>query len=110
MKSLFLLFLVTLSLPLAGAGDPVPATPPVDTSKGWHEAINTKVVQVFSAKDGDAIFRAYVVEYKGQQVIASDPLAKTNYKVGDTVRVLVMSHPYPQNREPYGLLAFSVTP
>lgn len=101
MKTRFLLLLsLAFTLPLARAGDPSPAPPAIDPSKGWHESLDTKVLQVFFAHDGDAIFRAYLIEYKGQQVIASDTLAKSDYKVGDSIRVLVMSHPYPQGKEP----------
>jgi hypothetical protein len=68
------------------------------------------VLKVFSAKDGEAIFRAYVVEWKGQEVVVSDTLAKTKYNVGDTVGVLVMNHPFPQGKEDYRLLHFAIVP
>jgi len=108
MKSRLALLLLVLSLPLTGAGDPSPTPPDVEPSKGWREPIETKVAQVFTARDGDAIFRAYVVDYKGQRVIASDVLATSNYKIGDTIRVFVTSRPPRQGKEPYGMLAFQV--
>lgn len=74
------------------------------------ERFTTKVLQVFSAKDGEAVFRAYLVSWKDQEVVVSDTLAKTNYKVGDTVTVLAMNHPFPRNAEPYRLLGFSIVP
>jgi hypothetical protein len=74
------------------------------------ERFEAKVIKAYAAQDGAARFRAYVVEWKGQQVIASDNLAKSDYKEGDTVTVLAMNHPYPQQKESYRLLGFSIVP
>ena len=74
------------------------------------ERLEVKVLKVFSAKDGDAIFRAYLVKWKDQEVVASDSLAKSNYKEGDTITVLAMNLPFPQGQEPHRLLAFTVVP
>ena len=51
-----------------------------------------------------------MVEWKGQEVVVTDTLAKTDYKVGDMIPVLVMNQPFPQGRESYRLLHFSVMP
>src|SRR5688572_5168513 len=69
-----------------------------------------KVLKVFAANDGAAIFRAYVVKWKDQEVVVSDSLAKSNYKEGDTITVLAMNHPFPQGKEPHRLLAFTIVP
>lgn len=74
------------------------------------QRFDAKVLQVFAAKDGEAVFRAYLVKWKDQDVIASDSLASTDFHVGDTITVLAMNHPFPQNREPRRLLAFMVVP
>ena len=74
------------------------------------QRFEAKVLKVFAAKDGAAIFRAYVVKWKDQEVIASDSLAKSNYKEGDTISVLAMNHPFPKGQEPHRLLAFTVVP
>lgn len=81
-----------------------------ETQKTPPERFNAKVVRVISAQDGTAIFRAYIVKWKGQEVVASDSLARTNYKEGETIAVLVMNHPFPQGKEPHRLLSFSVLP
>ena len=83
-------------------------TPAPTKPAGSHERAELKVLKVFSAKDGEAIFRAYLVEWKGQEVVAEDRLVKTNHQVGDTVSVLVMRAPFPQGKEQYDLLHFSV--
>src|SRR5580765_5962686 len=74
------------------------------------QPFETAVLKVFAAKDGKAIFRAYVVKWKDQEVIVSDPLAKSDYKEGDTISVLAMNHAFPQGKEPYRLLHFTVVP
>lgn len=81
-----------------------------DLQKMPPERFTTKVVQAITAQDGPAIFRAYVVTWKGQEVVASDALALTNYKVGDTITVLAMNHPFPQGKESHRLLGFTVVP
>lgn len=98
-----LLLVISLGLGASFAAEP-------GTDKIPPERFDAKVVKVYEAKDEGAIFRAYVVMWRGQQVIASDPLAKSNYKEGDTISVLAMNHPFPQGREPYRLLAFTVVP
>jgi hypothetical protein len=91
-------------------------TPAADSASGTvgeripPERLELKVVKVFAAKDGEAIFRAYVVKWKNQEVVVSDPLAKSNYKEGDTITVLAMNQPFPQDKEPHRLLAFQLVP
>jgi hypothetical protein len=101
-----LLFALAALLVLRGIsfGQAPAPTPPA----GSHERANLKVLKVFAAKDGEAIFRAYLVEWKGQEVVAEDRLVRTNHQVGDTVSVLVMRAPFPQGKERYDLLHFSV--
>ncbi len=89
---------------------PAPAPMPSTMETGTHATVQLKVLNVFSAQDGDAIFRAYLVEWNGQEVIVEDTLAKTNYQVGEMMNVLVMKSPYPKNQEPHGLLHFAVVP
>lgn len=73
----------------------------------WEEAY-LKVLKVFSARDGDAVFREYLVNWKDQEVIVRDPLVKTDYQVGETVKVLVMRVKYPQGKPGPDLLSFIV--
>ncbi|MFO1477149.1 MAG: hypothetical protein U1F98_10915 [Verrucomicrobiota bacterium] len=71
-----------------------------------HEQVEAKVLKVLAAKDGAAVFRAYIVSWQGHEVVASDPLVATAYKEGDVAPVLVMWMPYPDGRPGSGLLAF----
>jgi hypothetical protein len=51
-----------------------------------------------------------MVNWRGQEVVVRDTLAKTDYHVGDTVGVLVMKHDYPNGKVGPGLLSFEVLP
>ena len=85
-----------------GAPSDAPRIPP--------ERVDLKVLKVFSAQDGPHVFRSYLVEWKGQEVIVDDRLVKTSYRVDDTITVLVMKLPHPDKNETSGLLHFSVFP
>jgi hypothetical protein len=110
MKTTLLPIVFASLLALFGPSESSAQTPTPTTPAGSHERVDLKVLKVFSAKDGDAIFRAYLVEWKGQEVVAEDRLVKTDHRVGDMVSVLVMRSPYPQGKEAHGLLHFSVMP
>jgi hypothetical protein len=111
MKNLRPLLLVLLcTLPLSAAENTPAPSAPATARTGTHETADLVVLKVFAAHDGDAIFRAYVVKWKDQEVIVSDTLAKSNYREGDTIRVLVVKNPFPQGQEPYDLLHFAIVP
>src|SRR5206468_9876709 len=82
-----------------------PTAPSVD-----FENVNLKVVKVFSAKDGNERFQAYMVNWKGQDVVVDDVLVKTDYHEGDTIRVLIIRNKYPNNKPGPDLISFQVTP
>jgi hypothetical protein len=86
----------------------IAATP--SSSVGETESANLKVLKVFSAKYGDARFQAYMVNWKGQDVIVADVLVTTDLHEGDTISVLMTRHKYPGNRPGPDLLHFSVQP
>src|SRR5436190_3862777 len=79
---------------------------PLPSEDGWTR-VDLKVLKVFSARDGDALYREYLVNYKDQEVVVSNRLLKANYQVGDTVPVLVIKHKYPGKEGP-DLLSFEV--
>ena len=72
--------------------------------------VELKVIKVFSARDGDAVFHAYLVNWKDQDVVVDDGLTKTDYHVGDTIPVLVtkVKANYPGAKPGSDILAFSV--
>ena len=102
-KKALLVFAMTILLCAFGWSVARPPTP----EEGWGNA-QLQVLKVFSARDGDAIFRAYMVNWKGQEVVVRDTLAKSDYHVGDTAPVLVMKHKYPNGKVGPDLLSFEV--
>jgi hypothetical protein len=102
MRLLFLLIAFALLFTCAFAKEPQPSA--------THWMATVKVLKVFSAKHGDAIFRAYLIRWQNQEVIAQDTLATSDYHVGDNISVLVITAPFPKGRKPYGLLSFHIMP
>jgi hypothetical protein len=103
-KKLLLVVAVTFVICTVGWSGARPLTP----QEGWREKL--KVLKVFSARDGEAVFREYLVNWKDQEVVVRDPLIKTNYQVGDTITVLVIKNKYPQGQPGPDLLSFVVAP
>lgn len=64
-----------------------PTQSPTGTSSSY-ETVDAPVVKVFSAMDGDNKFVAYLAKWKGYDVIVSDVLARSDFKVGDTIRFM----------------------
>ena len=77
---------------------------------GWWKYVQLEVLKVFSAKDGDAIFKSYLVKWKDQEVVVSDSLVRTDYKKGDIITVIAMVHSFANKNEEYGLLSFEIVP
>ena len=66
-----------------------PPTPPVGMKA---EQVEAEVLKVYSMEDQGAKYRAYVVKYKGNEVIVSDNMATTNKQVGDKLKLTVFRH------------------
>src|ERR1051326_3141412 len=63
-----------------------PQNPPGVNSS--YETCQAPVLKVYSVSDGGHKFVSYVVHWKEADVVVSDPLARSNYKVGDTIRFM----------------------
>lgn len=105
LASVLLASLLSFSAPFAAENPP-----PTKEERVPPERLDLKVLKVFAAKDGAAIFRAYLVKWKDQEVVVSDSLARSDYKEGDMLPVLAMNSAYPRGAEPHRLLAFVVVP
>ena len=62
---------------------------PRSSADQWHEQAELRITKIYSAKDGAATFNGYVVIWKGQEVVVNDSMAKWDFRVGDTIPVLV---------------------
>ena len=103
-KKLLLVVTITIIAGTVGWGVAVPLASP-ETQRA-----QLKVVKVFSARDGDAVFREYLVNWKDQEVVVRDPLIQTDYHTGDTITVLVIRNKYPHDQPGPDLLSFLVVP
>ena len=104
-KKLLLVVAITIIVCSVGWSVAVPTA----SQEGWERA-QLKVLKVFSARDGDAVFREYLVNWKDQEVVVRDPLIQTDYHTGDTITVLVIRNKYPQGQPGPDLLSFMVVP
>lgn len=66
------------------------------------------MLKVYTAKEGEHHFVAYVVKWKDSEVIVSDPLAKSHYKVGDKISFLAQKITV-ENKESASVSALAFT-
>ena len=57
--------------------------------------VEAKVLKIYSVKDGNAVFKAYVAMWKNQEVIVSDMGTQSNLKEGDPIKFMAMRLPLP---------------
>ncbi|MEI8063743.1 MAG: hypothetical protein WCH84_06740 [Verrucomicrobiota bacterium] len=107
---LFLVLLLAGSILTAGEPPAVSANLTNAPAAGGFEMVEAKVLKVYSAKDGNAEFRAYAVLWKGQEIVVSDTLAGSNFCEGDTVKFMAMKHHFPSKSKVYDLLRFEILP
>jgi hypothetical protein len=83
-----------------------PALPP--GAKGSGERVESDVLKVYEMQDRGATFRAYVVKYKGNEVVVSDTLARSSKKVGDKIMFVVSRAELPLGTEKLHVLSFQI--
>lgn len=66
------------------------------------------VVKVFSAEEDGHRFVAYLVEWKGKEVIVSDPLARSHFQKGDRIRFMAQKVALPGAGEKVSSLNFTL--
>ena len=72
----------------------------------YSQTVDLQVMKTFYAQDGDAIFRAYVVNWEGKDVPI---VSREILNEGDFVPVRIADHPFPRGAAPHRLLSFSLT-
>lgn len=77
---------------------------------GNYETLQSKVLKVFAAEDNGARFRAYLVKWKGQEVVVSDPLSASDYKEGDEITFMDQRVTLPSGAKSIKILQFMVLP
>ena len=85
------------------------ATPPAPPGmKSQSEKVEAEILKVYALDDQGARFRAYVVKYKGTEVIVSDDLGTTQNKIGDKITFLAFRAQAPLGAEKVNLLQFKI--
>ncbi len=109
-KKLFpMTILAALILTVAIAQDSQPPQPVLPAGMaGGFETAQSKVIKVYSAEEDGARFRAYVVNWKDNEVIVTDVLGRTHKKVGDTITFMANRIEMPQGEEDIKLLQFMI--
>lgn len=62
---------------------PAPKTVQPANTKGGMEKAEAKILKVYAYAQEPHRFVAYVVEWKGREIVVSDTLAKSDFKAGD---------------------------
>ena len=111
MKKTLLITIIALGLiaTLVTAQDtesPLPTMPAGMT--GGYETIQSKILKVYSAEDNGAHFRAYVVNWKGKEIVVSDALGRTNKQEGDSITFMAQWIEMPHAEEKMKLLQFMI--
>src|SRR5437773_1514561 len=105
MKTIFLALLITAALTQSLWAQQFP-TPP--GAKGAGDKGEAEIIKVYSMEDQGATFRAYVVKYKGNEVIVGDQLAQTNKKVGEKITFLATRVEVPFGGQTIRTLSFQI--
>jgi hypothetical protein len=85
----------------------VPSTSLLAGMNGNFEMVDGDVLKVYSMEDQGAIFCAYVVKYKDEEVIVSDVLHTTpEKKEGDKVTFMVQHMEIPKGTEKIKIIQF----
>ena len=112
MKTTCVLLLLLLAGSVRATNEPPVSSlnPTNPVTAGGFETFEAKVLKAYVVNEGNAAFRAYVVLRKGQEVVANDLLAESNYHEGDTVKVMVMKIPSRNKAGDHESLNFHVIP
>lgn len=111
MKATLLLPAIVLAtcLQWVSAETPLPTTEDMPAGvTGGYETLQSKVIKVYSAEDRGARHRAYVVTWKGREVIVNDPLGRTDKKVGEDITFIAQRVEVPLGEENIKLLQFTI--
>lgn len=84
------------------------AAPPGEPG-GPGEYRDFRVIKSYFAREGDYTFRAFVIEWEGQEVVAKDPGSLIKARSDDTINVLI-SRGLPGQHHPLGLILFLARP
>ena len=79
-------------------------------AKTSGESAESEILKVYSLEDQGATYRAYVVKYKGNEVVVPDSISATSKKVGDKVRFTVARVELPVGGRKISTMTFQALP
>jgi hypothetical protein len=68
----------------------LPVAMPPGVSDSSSEVFSAPVIKVYSVQEGKHKSRAYVVKWKGSEVIVSDSLGRSAFRVGEVIQVIAV--------------------
>jgi len=80
----------------------------LDGASGDFSMEKSKILKVYAAEKDGARFRAYVVEWNGQEVIVGDIFGHTDKRVGDTVHYMAHRMEMDHEGETLRMLQFQI--
>jgi len=109
MKTRLALFVVLVVVGLASAQQfTPPALPP--GAKGTSSRFEADVLKVYSLEEQGASYRAYLVKYKGTEIVVNDQGGRVNKQVGDKITVIAANVEVPFKGQTYKSIAFQILP
>ena len=106
MKKLTLLIIGIMLVSAAAFAAQKQTTPP--PMPLGPETVEAKIIKVYSAEDNGVKFHAYVVNWKGQEIVLSDQMGMVNKKEGDTITFMVQRMGMPGPGGQTGVLQFMI--
>jgi len=76
--------------------------------KGSYETLDSEVLRVYRADHDGARFRAYIVKWKDQEVVVSDPLSSTDKNVGDKITFIAQTIEMPVGEKKVSMIQFMI--
>jgi len=111
MKTPCLFIALLLAAPLWAANEHSPSNTPASVSSTFViTQVEAKVLKAFVARDGNAVFKAYLVKWKDQEVVISDMMARSDLKEGDTIKFVVKTLPFHKHGANSDVLMFMIAP
>jgi len=96
-----------LAAPYAAGEQFAPPAVPAGAKSGV-ETVQGEILKVYALDEKGAKFRAYVVKYKGTEVIATDDVLTADKKVGDKVSFLAIRVDLPVGDKKLSMLQFRI--
>jgi len=109
-KSTMLILTVAVAVFLFISFGEMPGAHAAESMQPKFKVASGKIISVYEAKEDDAVFKAYLVSWKGHRVVVGDSFGKTNYKEGDVISFIAMNLQNPMAGAKPDILAFQVVP